>query len=138
VAVALTAAGAAAQSPSERVFTQAQADAGRAAYADRCAVCHRADLGGREDAPQLAGSDFINGWRSRPIGELFDYVNGMPPDGARLTPEQYLSLVAYLLEQNGATAGDRALTPSTATSVGSVATGRKPATSGARDEADRP
>ena len=35
-------------------YTAAQATAGRAAYQANCASCHVADLGGRNEAPQLA------------------------------------------------------------------------------------
>ena len=38
-------------------FTAAQANAGRDAYQTNCAGCHVADLGGRNEAPQLAGSN---------------------------------------------------------------------------------
>ena len=47
------------------VFTAEQAAAGRAAYQTTCAGCHMPDLGGRNEAPQLAGSNFMSTWRTR-------------------------------------------------------------------------
>ena len=44
-----------AQQPSGApVFTAAQVDAARTAYEASCASCHVSDLGGRNEAPQLA------------------------------------------------------------------------------------
>ena len=72
------------------VYTAAQAAAGRAAYQANCASCHVADLGGRNEAPQLAGGDFMNTWRSRTTKDLFDYMSStMPPGGPSLGPDQY-------------------------------------------------
>ena len=69
------------------VYTAAQAAAGRAAYQANCASCHVADLGGRNEAPQLAGGDFMNTWRSRTTKDLFDYMSStMPPGGPSLDP----------------------------------------------------
>ncbi|MFN7918387.1 MAG: cytochrome c [Vicinamibacterales bacterium] len=85
------------------VYTAAQATAGRAAYQANCASCHVADLGGRNEAPQLAGGDFMNTWRTRTVKDLFDYMSStMPPGGPSLSPDQYASIVAYILQQNSA------------------------------------
>ena len=46
-------------------FTAAQATAGATAYQTACSNCHAADLGGRNEAPQLAGSNFIGLWGTR-------------------------------------------------------------------------
>lgn len=109
------------------VYTADQAAAGRAAYEANCASCHVADLGGRNEAPQLAGGDFINVWRTRTTKDLFDYMSStMPPGGPSLSPDQYASIVAYVLQQNSAPAGPSAFTPATAVAIGSVATGQRP------------
>ena len=44
------------------VFTAQQAAAGRAAFNTTCAACHQTDLGGNNEAPQLAGGSFMAGW----------------------------------------------------------------------------
>ena len=74
------------------VFTAAQAAAGRGLYDASCAGCHVADLGGRNEAPQLAGGDFMNAWRTRTTLDLFEFIQAtMPPGGPTLSADQYLS-----------------------------------------------
>jgi alcohol dehydrogenase (cytochrome c) len=116
------------QQPSgQPVFTAEQAAAGRAAYQANCAGCHVADLGGRNEAPQLAGGDFMNSWRTRTAQDLFEFIQAtMPPGGSPLSADAYLSIVAYILQQNGAAAGAQALTATTAAPIGSIATGQRP------------
>src|SRR5436190_23397765 len=110
------------------VFNAAQAAAGRAGYDANCASCHVADLGGRNEAPQLAGSDFMNVWRMQGVDALFGFIRStMPPGGARLSDEQYLAIVAYILQSNGGSAGAQELTAATNVPIGSVATGQRPA-----------
>src|SRR5207244_6998282 len=67
-----------AQQPPQPVFTADQAAAGRASYQANCASCHLLDLVGRNEAPQLAGNNFMNAWRTRTTKDLFDYVQTMP------------------------------------------------------------
>src|SRR4051794_30601847 len=62
-------------------FTAAQADAGRAAYQANCASCHAADLSGRNDASQLAGSLFMGSWGGRTTGDLVGFISGSMPPG---------------------------------------------------------
>ena len=120
------------------VFTADQAGAGRAAYEASCASCHVADLGGRNEAPQLAGSDFMNVWRTHGVDALFGFIRStMPPGGARLADDQYLAIVAYILQSNGAAAGAQPLTASTNVPIGSIATGQRPAAQAGRGGAGR-
>jgi mono/diheme cytochrome c family protein len=51
-------------------YTAAQAADGLAAYQTNCATCHLPDLVGRNEAPQLAGGNFMNAWGSRTTAEL--------------------------------------------------------------------
>ena len=51
----------------------------------------------------------------------------MPPGGPYLGAEEYLGVIAYILQQNGAPAGEAALTAATDAPIGSVATGERPA-----------
>jgi mono/diheme cytochrome c family protein len=118
------------KSQAPAVYTVEQAEKGRAGYQAHCATCHAGDLGGRSEAPQLAGPDFFASWRTRTTLDLFQYVQGMPPEGQRLTPDEYLVVTAYILQQNGAAAGPQALTPTTAEPIGTIATGQRPAPSG--------
>jgi mono/diheme cytochrome c family protein len=120
-------AGQASSSPGVAVYTAAQADAGRASYQATCAACHSVDLSGNGDAPELAGRAFMESWRTQTTGDLFKYVQGMPPGGPHLATEEYLPIVAYILQQNGAVAGDQPLTAATAATIGAVATADRPA-----------
>ena len=56
----------------------------------------------------------------------------MPPGAAgTLGDATYLSIVAYILQSNGAAAGPQPLTANAAQRIGSVATGQPPAAGGA-------
>lgn len=110
------------------IFTTAQAAAGRAAYQTSCASCHVADLGGRNEAPQLAGGDFMNTWRNQTAKDLFDFMSStMPPGGPSLAPDQYAAIVAYILQQNSAQPGAVAFDGTQAVRLGTIATGQRPA-----------
>ena len=68
------------------IYTTGQASAGRAAYQTSCAGCHRPDLAGANEAPQLAGANFVSAWRDRTTRDLLNYMTtAMPPDRSRLT-----------------------------------------------------
>ncbi len=107
-------------------YTAAQADAGRAAYQASCAGCHGADLGGRNDASQLAGSLFMGSWSNRTTADLVGFMQGaMPPGNAGgLGEATYLDIAAFILDSNGARPGAQPLTAVTKVSIGSIATGR--------------
>ena len=99
----------AAQQPAPTgVYTASQAENGRAAYTRSCAICHRTDFQGNFEAPPLVGTNFLNYWRDRTPRELFEQIRGsMPPDQpGRLGDPAYLDIVAYLLQANGAPAGE--------------------------------
>ena len=114
------------------VFTAQQAAAGRAAYQTTCAACHMPDLGGRNEAPQLAGGNFMSVWRTRSTRDLLEFTQStMPPSGESLPVETYLNIISYILQSNGAAAGAQPLTPATAVPIGSIATGAAPTASAA-------
>ncbi|HEU4548152.1 MAG TPA: PQQ-binding-like beta-propeller repeat protein [Rhizomicrobium sp.] len=107
-------------------FTQAQADAGRQAYNDNCAICHQNDLSGATDAPPLAGDAFFGAWKGRSTEALYSKIHATMPAGrgGSLDQETYLDIVAYILHANGARAGTTAFTPTTDAAIGSIATGK--------------
>jgi alcohol dehydrogenase (cytochrome c) len=81
---------------------QQNVPAGRAAYQTNCAGCHMPDLSGRNEAPPLAGANFLSKWRTRPAADLLDYMSAtMPPDAPRLPDETYRAIAAFILETNG-------------------------------------
>ena len=77
-------------------FTPEQANAGRAAYQSKCASCHLTNLKGSNEAPPLAGGNFMNTWRNRAASELFDRIrNTMPMSNpGSLSDEEAVSIVA--------------------------------------------
>ena len=109
------------QVPAAPVFTAQQATAGKTAYTKNCASCHMPDLSGNSEIPALAGTAFMNTWGTRSTKELFDYMSAAMPYGApSLSVEAYTTITAYILQSNGAVAGDEALTASTAVRIGSL------------------
>ncbi|HEV3214615.1 MAG TPA: PQQ-binding-like beta-propeller repeat protein [Vicinamibacterales bacterium] len=110
-------------------YTEQQAAAGQAAYAQSCAGCHGRTLSGAGEAPPLAGAAFMGSWGSHTTGELFNRIRlSMPPENPDgLSAETYASIAAFLLKANGAQPGPNAFTPGTNVSIGSVATGVMPA-----------
>src|SRR5438270_12629603 len=110
-------------------YTAAQAAAGRTTYQTQCASCHLADLKGSGDAAPLAGSEFMGSWGRRSPRELLSFMQlTMPPTrpGA-LSQEEYVNVAAFVLQQNGATAGAQALAPTVDVAIGTIATGQAPA-----------
>src|SRR5262249_34520319 len=126
VAVAAIGAVVVGQQPPVGAFTPEQAAQGRVAYDANCAGCHRPGLGGSNEAPPLAGSNFLNVWRDRTTRDLFARVQTtMPPGGAgSLSEAPYLNIVSYLLHANGARGAGQPLTPAAAQPIGTIATGQ--------------
>ena len=87
----------------EGVFSQAQAERGASRFKEACASCH--------NIAELGGARFRNAWKDQSLGDLFDFlVNAMPQgDPGSLTPDEYTSLIAYILSQSGYPAGSREL-----------------------------
>jgi alcohol dehydrogenase (cytochrome c) len=108
-------------------YTAAQATAGRAVYQTNCASCHAADLGGRE-GPPLAGTNFLAQWGDRTVGELTNFMQStMPPGGASLTGDAFVSLAGFILDANSAQAGNQALAAASSVTIRSVASGQRAA-----------
>ncbi len=102
------------QTPATSVpFTQAQATAGARVYTAKCAACHGARLDDGA-APPLAGTKFLDTWTAagRTLDDLFFTIRSTMPknEGGTLTQQEYVSLLAQILEKNGYPAGDRELT----------------------------
>src|SRR5438067_64399 len=102
---------AAARTTADGVYTGAQAQRGQAAYADRCASCHRADLGGFS-GPPLKGDLFMDRWREFNLSVLYGLIKNTMPATApgTLTEENYLDILAYILQTNDLPGGASALT----------------------------
>src|SRR5438874_9304077 len=117
------------------VYTAQQAASGRGVYQTNCAICHQQDLSGSGDAPTLRGSEFTSNWGPRTTRELLSFLQlTMPParQGA-LSQDEYLSIVAFTLQSNGARAGNQALTANTEVAINSLAAGQAAATAAQAD-----
>jgi mono/diheme cytochrome c family protein len=105
------------------VFTDQQAVRGHEVYLNECARCHSDNLIGGEDAPALSGDAFLSAWYGKTIQELLTRTRTMPADSpGRLTPQQYLDLVAYILQGNHFRAGDRELQPTSSEALRQIIT----------------
>lgn len=114
------------QAASPSVYTAAQATAGQASYQANCASCHLATLVGQNEAPALAGANFMTTWRGRTTKDLVEYMAAtMPPGRPSLGEAEYLNITAYILQFNGATAGAQPLALAMTTPIGSIATGQR-------------
>jgi alcohol dehydrogenase (cytochrome c) len=114
--------------PNPGPFTEAQVQAGQAAYAQNCARCH--DSG---EAPQLSGPGFLNAWKSRTTRDLYARIKDtMPVDNPGvLSSDTVVTIVAHLLKNNGVAAGTAALTPATAVAINTIVPQDRPAQGGA-------
>ena len=85
------------------VFTAAQVSRGERTFRDVCAACH--------DTTEFSGGRFRITWVGLTAGDLFDTISTLMPEGdpGSLSPAQYASVVAYLLDLNGYPAGETPL-----------------------------
>lgn len=98
------------------LYSAEQAARGRAAYMRGCAECHSADLSGHEYAGALAGFGFQLKWADASLGELFGRMRSMPLGRpGSLERQEYLDILAYVLQQNGYPAGPKEITAELAT-----------------------
>ncbi len=128
------------------VSTMAQAEAGRAAYENTCGKCHTSTLLGRKGDPgevppvsslsasyqefigprgfvaPLTGKSFIDRWGAKTAAQLVarfqETVAAFPPAG--MNDETTINITAYVLQMNGAKAGNRPLTRTTDAIVSSI------------------
>ncbi len=96
----------------DSVYTVEQAARGEKTYGETCARCHRATLGGGDEAPALTGSAFMSSWSGQTLHELHERVRTtMPTDTpAVYSRQQVTDVIAYMLRFNGFPAGATELT----------------------------
>jgi glucose/arabinose dehydrogenase len=97
------------------LYTQEEAARGKAAYAEQCASCHGAQLGGGDETPALAGEKFLTSWHDRSVDDLSERIQGTMPVGrpGSLSAQMNTDIVAYILASNRfALAGGKLLTSS--------------------------
>jgi mono/diheme cytochrome c family protein len=93
------------------VYTAEQATRGEALYKETCAACHGDNLEGSGPMPPLAGGDFLNNWKGKTLGDLFEKTQTTMPATApgTLTPEQAADVLAFMLKSSKYAAGSTAL-----------------------------
>jgi predicted outer membrane repeat protein len=94
------------------LFTSSQAQQGGALYASQCAACHGAQLEGNV-GPALAGTAFHQMAAAQHLTpkSLLDVISTTMPMTApgTLKPDQYASIVAFILQRSGYPAGGQPL-----------------------------
>jgi len=102
---------------SDGLFTASQAAKGGAAYARSCAECHGQDLEGKTSVA-LKGSRFISKWADgrHSVDDLYFVIRTQMPYGSpgTLSNEQYINIVAFVLQNNGYVSGNKELSASAA------------------------
>jgi hypothetical protein len=136
------------ESTAPRVFTAAQAEAGRVAYENACGKCHAYNVLGRASAedglppvdslpafyqefirktghvPPLAGKVFLSRWGQKTAAELIARFQVTAGDKffqfQGMNEDTTVNITAYVLQVNGAKAGTEELTRSTSDVVNSL------------------
>lgn len=88
------------------IYTDAQAERGKAVYAEACVRCHGSDLKGTT-APALTGEPFMKVWGGEPIERLYVKIRDtMPPSfGTILDDSAKIDIVSYILQTGGYPSG---------------------------------
>jgi mono/diheme cytochrome c family protein len=92
-------------------FTAEQAERGKTSYAQNCGDCHGMALDDGEYCPPLKGAFFRQSWGNGSVAALYGKTKStMPVDRpGELSEQTYVDVIAFLLSQNGYTAGDKEL-----------------------------
>ena len=85
--------------------SEVQVQRGQAAFRTVCSTCHTVQ--------QFVSSEFARTWSEKPVFDLFEQLRStMPQDNpGKLTRQQYIDIVTYLLKSNGAASGDQEIAP---------------------------
>lgn len=91
-----------------------QAEAGATAFGANCAACHGQNLEGTTLGPILSGQAFIQRWGTQTPALLLNNIQAnMPPGGNDgISADDYLNIVAHILDTNGVDAVVTELTAS--------------------------
>jgi mono/diheme cytochrome c family protein len=82
--------------------------AGANSYAEFCAECHGASLGGGK-GPPLRGAVFLQNWRNKTARDLYSRIQSTMPASSPgdLPDETVLVVTIYILSQNGIDVGSQ-------------------------------
>jgi quinoprotein glucose dehydrogenase len=89
------------------VYSEAQANRGQPLYIQHCASCHDETLAGRDEAPALAGGDFLSNWTGLTLGDLFERMRTSMPlnNPGTLGRPVMTDILSYILSVNKFPAG---------------------------------
>jgi mono/diheme cytochrome c family protein len=89
------------------VYTEAQAYRGEKVADTTCIGCHGPKLDGGDSGPRLVGDEFLAGWSSQSVGELFSWMQEAMPAEApgTLSKDETAAVLAYILQLNKIPAG---------------------------------
>lgn len=112
LALAIVPAAAQEATSADGIYALEQAERGVEVYANNCAACHADNMTGTPGGPGIAGSRFKALWAKKSVGELYTKIHDTMPAGmgGSLTEEEYLDVVAYILQTNKFAPGDTAMT----------------------------
>jgi len=84
------------------VYTDEQANRGKALYSENCASCHGSELTGGEMAPPLSGGEFMAGWDGLTVGDLFERIRISMPQNApgSLSGQQNADILSFVFAAN--------------------------------------
>jgi mono/diheme cytochrome c family protein len=83
------------------VYSVEQAEQGKALFQGNCSGCHKSDLSG-DRGPALVGSAFFSSWEAGSVNRLYTKIKETMPRnrGNSLSEDNYLAIVAYILQAN--------------------------------------
>src|SRR5687767_601347 len=89
------------------VYTETQAYRGEKVADTTCIGCHGPKLDGGDSGPKLVGDEFLAGWTSQSVGELFSWMQEAMPAEApgTLSKDDTAAVLAYILQLNKIPAG---------------------------------
>jgi quinoprotein glucose dehydrogenase len=99
------------RSAADGVYTAGQAKRGADAFAAKCALCHGGDMQGSQEAPAMAGAEFLFSWGGKSAGALASYIHAaMPPnEQGTLSDQRCADIVAAIFWKNAFPAGQTEL-----------------------------
>jgi len=90
------------------VYTVEQRRRGEEVYFTTCVRCHKEEMTGSQIVPPLIGETFLDRWRRKTAGDLFEWVRTSMPPGdaaAQMTRQKYADVLAYIFSRNDFPAG---------------------------------
>ncbi|MEK6323555.1 MAG: cytochrome c [Acidobacteriota bacterium] len=95
------------------VYTNDQVKRGEVLYAQHCSSCHGPDLSGNDEAAPMTGPAFLANWDGLSVADLSERVRvSMPPNNlGRLSRQQIVDILSYVLSVNSFPAGKTELDP---------------------------